>query len=201
MIEVSERAQQHFRRLIEQHGDEDFGILLAVEAAGTPAARVDLRFCEPADLSGNEISVPCQGFTLHVGAGSVRWLGEARIDFEPDRSGGRMRISAPGIRGDVPDNDAGLSAKVRFLIDSEINPQLASHGGRVSLVEIDPAGVAVLEFGGGCHGCGMADVTLKQGVEKTLRKALPDITGVRDATEHASGKNPYYRGRQGPSAM
>ncbi len=201
MIEVSERAQQHFHRLIKQQGDDDFGILVAVEAAGTPAAQVDLRFCEPADLSGNEVSVPCQDFTLFVDADSVQWLGEASIDFESGRAGGRLRIAAPGIRGDVPDNNADLAAKVRYVIDAQINPQLASHGGQVRLLEIDPAGIAVLEFGGGCHGCGMADVTLKQGVEKTLRKALPEITGVRDATEHASGRNPYYKGREGRSAM
>ena len=83
----------------------------------------------------------------------------------------------------------------------EINPQIASHGGRVSLEEIAGDGIVVLRFGGGCHGCGMADVTLKQGIEKTLRSRLPEITEVRDATDHASGHNPYYRGQQGSSAV
>ncbi len=201
MIQISERAQQYFYRLIEQQGDNDFGIRIAVESAGTPAARVDLSFCEISDLSGDEKTVECQGFTLYIAGDSVEWLGEGQVDFEPQRAGGQLRISAPGIRGHVPKADADLVAKVRYLIESEINPQLASHGGQVSLVEIDAENVAILEFGGGCHGCGMADVTLKQGVEKTLRKRLPEITGVRDVTEHAKGKTPYYKSHDGQSAM
>lgn len=201
MIQLSEHAQHYFRRLLDEQGDEDFGIRIAVDSPGTPAANVELGFCELSDLSGDEMAIPCQGFTLYVAADSRQWLADAEIDFDPHASGGQLRVSAPGIRGEVPEGDADLAAKIRYLIESEINPQLASHSGRVSLVQIDPGNVVVLEFGGGCHGCGMADVTLKQGVEKTLRKALPEITGVRDATEHASGKNPYYRGRQGRSAM
>ncbi len=201
MIEVSARAQQHFRRLMEQQGNEDFGILISVQSAGTPAARVDLGFCEPDDLTGDETSVPCEGFTLHVARDSVAWLGQARIDFEEQRAGGQLRISAPGIRGHAPSDDSDLATRARYVIESEINPQLAAHGGRVRLLRIDDDGVAVLEFGGGCHGCGMADVTLKQGVETTLRRHLPDIAGVRDETEHAEGRNPYYDGKQGASAM
>ncbi|MGB8634726.1 MAG: NfuA family Fe-S biogenesis protein [Rhodanobacteraceae bacterium] len=201
MIEVSARAQQHFRQLMEQQGNEDFGILIAVESAGTPAARVDLSFCELDDLSGDEASVACQGFTLHVASGSAEWLGEARIDFEEQRAGGQLRISAPGIRGHAPADDSDLATRARYVIESEINPQLAAHGGQVKLLRIDDDDVAVLEFGGGCHGCGMADVTLKQGVETTLRKHLPAIAGVRDATEHAKGENPYYDDKQGASAM
>lgn len=201
MIQISERAQHYFCRLIEQQGDDDFGIRMAVESAGTPAARVDLNFCETDDLIGDEKAVECQGFTLYVAADSVEWLEEGQVDFEPQRAGGQLRISAPGIGGHVPKADADLVAKLRYLIESEINPQLASHGGQVSLVEINAEKVAILEFGGGCHGCGMVDVTLKQGVEKTLRKRLPEISGVRDVTEHAKGKTPYYKSHDGQSAM
>lgn len=201
MIEVSARAQEHFRALLEQQGDEDFSVRVQVSEPGTPAAAVELGFCEPEDLAGDEVALALEGFTLYVPADSVDWLERARIDFLEDRGGGRMRIVAPGIRGDVPEADADLAARVRYVIESEINPQLASHKGQVQLVQIDPGNIVVLEFGGGCHGCGMVDVTLKQGVEKTLRKRLPQVGGVRDATEHASGKNPYYRGRSGASAM
>jgi len=80
---------------------------------------------------------------------------------------------------------------VRWLLESEINPQLASHKGQVSLEEITSDGVVRLRFGGGCHGCGMADVTLKQGIEKTLMARIPEITAVRDATDHSTGEAPY----------
>jgi Fe/S biogenesis protein NfuA len=71
----------------------------------------------------------------------------------------------------------------------------------VSLEAISETGVVTLRFGGGCHGCGMADVTLKQGIERTLRSRLPEITDVRDATDHASGSNPYYRDHHGKTAV
>jgi len=77
------------------------------------------------------------------------------------------------------------------LIDSEINPQLAAHKGHVRLEEVTAEGVVLLRFGGGCQGCGMADVTLKQGIEKTLMAKVPGITAVRDATDHDSGEAPY----------
>ena len=80
---------------------------------------------------------------------------------------------------------------VRWLVEHEINPQLAEHRGNVSLQEITADGVVVLRFGGGCHGCGMADVTLKQGIEKTLIEKAPGVTAVRDATDHATGDAPY----------
>ncbi len=199
MIRVSARAQEYFGRLLQQQGEDDYGIRVAVTSPGTPAASVALSFCDADDLDGNEARVVLEGFILHVDAASTAWLDDAEIDVTAQ---GRMRISAPGIRGEVPEEDADLAARVRYVIDSEINPQLASHDGRVQLVQIDPGNIAVLEFGGGCHGCGMVDVTLKQGVEKTLRKRLPKLQGVRDATEHSTGENPYYRSSHGgTSAM
>ena len=100
-------------------------------------------------------------------------------------------LRAPRIKGEAPADGAGLVERVRWLIESEINPQLASHKGRVALDSIDADGVVYLRFGGGCHGCGMADVTLKQGIEKTMMGRIPEVTAVRDATDHSTGSAPY----------
>jgi Fe/S biogenesis protein NfuA len=81
--------------------------------------------------------------------------------------------------------------RVRWVIDNDINPQLAMHKGHVTLTEITGEGIVVLNFGGGCHGCSMVDITLKQGVEKTLLEKVPGVTGVRDSTDHATGDAPY----------
>ena len=77
------------------------------------------------------------------------------------------------------------------MVENEVNPQLAQHRGSVSVQEVTADGVVVLSFGGGCHGCGMADVTLKQGIEKTLLEKVPGVTAVRDATDHKTGAAPY----------
>lgn len=200
MIDISDRAQQHFRRLLAQQGEE-LGILLRVTAPGTPAANCELEFCEPRDLDGGEWLVECEGFNFYLEGESARWLDGATVDYEPNKTGGQLNIRAPRIKGDVPGIDAGLVARVRYVIESEINPKIAAHSGRVSLLEVDAEGAVVLQFGGGCHGCSMVDVTLKNGVEKTLRERIPEITAVRDATDHSGGHNPYYKEKSGRSAM
>ncbi len=201
MIDISERAQQHFKRLLEQQGSDALGILLRVTAPGTAAANCELEFCEPADLTGAEWTVECDGFRFYLEGDSARWLDGASIDFESNPTGGQLNIRAPRIKGEIPGAEAGLVERVRYVLDSEINPQLASHGGRVSLMEITAEGVVLLQFGGGCHGCGMVDVTLKNGVEKTLRQRVPEITAVRDGTDHAGGTQPYYAKKEGSSAL
>ena len=191
MIDISQRAQQHFLRLLDQQGIDGLGIRLRVTAAGTPAANCELEFCEAGDLSGGEWTIECAGFEFHVDGESVAWLEQATIDFEPTATGGQLNIRAPRIKGDVPGLDAGVIERVRYVLESEINPRLASHGGRVTLLEVDADGAVVLQFGGGCHGCGMADVTLKQGIEKTLLAKVPGVTAVLDATDHDTGDAPY----------
>ena len=201
MIDISERAQQHFLRLLAQQGIEELSIRLRVTNAGMPAANCELEFCEPVDLAGGEWTIECTGFNFHIDGDSARWLDHATIDFEPTATGGQLNIRAPKIKGDIPGAEAGLIERVRYVLDAEVNPKLASHGGKVSLLEIDADGAVLLQFGGGCHGCGMVDVTLKQGVEKTLMERVPEITAVRDATDHAGGEKPYYSKPEGKSAI
>jgi Fe/S biogenesis protein NfuA len=84
-----------------------------------------------------------------------------------------------------------LMTKVQALIDSTINPAVAGHGGFVQLVDVKDNKV-YLQMGGGCQGCGAADVTLKAGIERLIKEELPEIEEVLDSTDHASGSNPYY---------
>jgi len=201
MLTLSETAQAHFRRLIEQQGIDGLGVRMQAVQPGTPKADCRLEFCEPADLTGGEWALQCAGFMLYVDAASMPYLGGAEIDYQENATGGQLTVRAPKLKGTPPADDASLAERVRYLLDSEINPQIAAHGGRVGLEEISETGIVTLRFGGGCHGCGMADVTLKQGIEKTLRSRLPEITQVRDATDHASGHNPYYRDHSGKTAI
>lgn len=191
MIQISESAQSHFRRLIEREALPGLGVRLSAMHPGTPRADVRLEFAEPHDLQGDEWAVDCEGFTLWLDAGSTQYLDGAEIDYTTQATGGQLQIRAPKIKGEVPAESASLVERVRWLVEHEINPQLAQHKGHVSVQEITAEGVVLLNFGGGCHGCGMADVTLKQGIEKTLMEKVPGVTAVRDATDHASGMAPY----------
>lgn len=192
MIEITATAEAYFRRLLERQGMGEPGLRLAVLDPGTPSAQCDLQFCPAENARPDDERFTYEGFVLFVAPDSLPWLSQAEIDFEEDGAGGQLTISAPNIKGSMPDDDAPLAERLAWVIDTEINPQLAAHGGRVALVEITGEGKAVLQFGGGCHGCGMVDMTLKQGIEKTLAQRFPEISGVLDATDHASGENPYY---------
>jgi Fe/S biogenesis protein NfuA len=191
MIQITESAQTHFRRLLDAQGGDAIGIRLSAMHAGTPKADVRLEFAEKGDLDGNEWAVDCEGFTLFIDGDTASYLDGAEIDYRTHATGGELNIRAPKIKGRAPAEGASIPEQVRWLLDNEINPQLASHKGNVRLEEVTADGVVLLRFGGGCHGCGMADVTLKQGIEKQLMAKIPGITAVRDATDHSTGEAPY----------
>ncbi|HEY2345599.1 MAG TPA: NfuA family Fe-S biogenesis protein [Xanthomonadaceae bacterium] len=194
-FELTPAAQRHFARLMSAQGGDATGIALSAVHPGTPKADARLAFCDAGDLGGDEWMLQCEGFALYVDAASAPYFEGALIDFIEQAGGGQLNIRAPRLKGQPPAADAGLADQVRYLLDAEINPQLASHGGRVSLETITADNVAVLRFGGGCHGCGMVDVTLKNGIEKTLLSKLPQLSAVRDATDHDTGATPYIKRR------
>ena len=94
------------------------------------------------------------------------------------------------VKANIPPEDV-IREKIQELFDTEINPAVAMHGGVVNLVDVK-GNVVYLRLGGGCQGCGMADVTLKQGIEQTIRRLVPEVGEILDVTDHAGGRNPYY---------
>ena len=193
MIEITKSAQEYFGRLIAQQEMDDIGLHLSVLKPGTPLASCDLQFHVPGSSGEKELEFKYDQFNLYVPVGTEQWLEQAKIDFEDTNAGGQLTIKAPGIKGNKPEEDADLSEKIAWVLEAEINPGLASHGGMVSIEEITEKMEVILRFGGGCHGCGMANVTLQEGIEKTLKEYFPEITAVIDATDHATGDNPYYK--------
>jgi Fe/S biogenesis protein NfuA len=91
----------------------------------------------------------------------------------------------------MSEQGADLKTRIQDLIDNMINPAVAGHGGWVELIDVQEKRV-YLQMGGGCQGCGAADITLKSGIERLLREEIPEIEEVLDTTDHASGANPYY---------
>ena len=193
MIEITPSAQEYFGRLIEQQEMDDIGLHLTVLKPGTPLASCDLQFHVAGQSGEKELEFNYDQFNLYVPASSEQWLDNAKIDFEKSTAGGQLTIKAPGIKGTKPEESADLEQKVAWVLEAEINPGLASHGGMVTLEKITEAIEVILRFGGGCQGCGMANVTLQEGIEKTLKEYFPEITAVIDATVHAEGENPYYK--------
>ncbi len=137
-----------------------------------------------------------------IPADSVEPLSGATLDRRGDLESGGIFIENPNKPSPVagmtlPEGstaEGDLADHIRQLLEGHINPQIASHGGRADLASVDEErGVVYVQLSGGCQGCGMASVTLKQGIEQSLKQVLPQITSVEDVTDHASGTNPYYQ--------
>ena len=193
MIEISESAQGYLRDLLAKQEDADVGIRVFVAQPGTPHAETCIAYCRPGEEQAGDIAVPYDGFTAWFEERSAPYLDEAVVDYQDDRMGGQLTIKAPNARVPKVGPDAPLEDRINYVLYNEINPNLASHGGQVTLVEIIEDNVAIQQVGGGCQGCAAVDITLKNGVEKTLRERVPDLAGIRDATDHSVTANAYYQ--------
>lgn len=191
-VHITSSAQEHFQSLLDKEETPGIGLRIFVDRPGSPKADVSISFCPPGENRAGDILLHYGALALYVEKASVPYLTDAQIDYKKDQFSGQLAITAPRLRGEALGDDADLTARVNHIIETEVNPGLASHGGRVSLVEITPQNEVILQFGGGCHGCGMVDVTLKQGIEATMKAQIPEIMAVIDVTDHSKGENPYY---------
>lgn len=190
-LHMTQTAENHFAQLLEKEKVSNMALRVFLDHPGLPTAEVGISFCPPGDSKPLDISLNYKHFTVFIDRASAPYLEEAHIDYIHDKLGGQLSIKAPHLRGHKPQPEDTLYERVTYLLNNDINPNLAHHGGVVSLVEITNDLVVVLKFGGGCHGCGMVDVTLKQGIERSLLEQIPELTAVRDVTDHATGINPY----------
>ncbi|WP_137168520.1 Fe-S biogenesis protein NfuA [Salinimonas lutimaris] len=192
MITISEDAQAHFVKLLDKQEDGTH-IRVFVVNPGTSSAECGVSYCPPNAVEENDLRLNFTGFDAVVDEESAPYLEEAEIDYVTDQMGSQLTLKAPNAKARKVADDAPLVERVNYMIETEVNPQLASHGGKVVLLEITEDGYAVLQFGGGCNGCSMVDVTLKEGIEKQMVEEFAgQLKGVRDATEHQAGEHSYY---------
>jgi Fe/S biogenesis protein NfuA len=163
------------------------------EVNGAYTYTMELRPLEEAAASG--ILQRHDDLSVILDQDSAEKLSGATLDF----TGAGMIMQNPNQPapappwGDrpAPDLSGELPQKVLAILDTEINPAIAAHGGYAELVAVEES-VAYVRMGGGCQGCGMAAVTLSQGIEVAILDGVPEIEKVVDVTDHASGTNPYY---------
>ncbi|HGJ5873499.1 MAG TPA: Fe-S biogenesis protein NfuA [Arsenophonus apicola] len=192
MINITEAAQAHFAKLLANQ-ESGTQIRVFVINPGTPSAECGVSYCPPDAIEATDIELKFDKLSAYVDEISAPFLEEAEIDFVTDQLGSQLTLKAPNAKMRKVADDAPLMERVEYVIQSQINPQLAGHGGKVSLMEITDDGYAILQFGGGCNGCSMVDITLKEGIEKQLLNMFPDeLKGVKDLTEHQRGDHSYY---------
>ncbi|CAM5197834.1 NfuA family Fe-S biogenesis protein [Alishewanella longhuensis] len=192
MITISEQAQTHFAKLLEKQ-PAGTNIRVFVVNPGTAQAECGVSYCPADAVEDTDIRLNFTGFDAVVDEESKPFLVDAEIDFVTDQMGSQLTLKAPNAKVRKVNDNAPLLERVQYVIDSEINPQLANHGGRVTVMELTEAGVAILQFGGGCNGCSQVDLTLKEGIEKELlNRFVGELSGVKDITEHQRGEHSYY---------
>jgi len=192
MITISDTAQEHFAKLLSQQ-EEGTNIRVFVVNPGTPQAECGVSYCPADSVEESDIRLNFNHFDAVVDEESGPFLQDAEIDFQTDQMGSQLTLKAPNAKTRKVDDSAPLIERVQYVIEAEVNPQLANHGGNVRVVEITEEKIAILQFGGGCNGCSMVDVTLKEGIEKELLARFEtELSGVKDVTEHQPGEHSYY---------
>ncbi len=186
-IELSDKARQKFIEFLEAEEDDGQAIRLEVAGRGPQGFNYQLDLVTEAEAAADHIVLEYDGFKLLVDPGSAEHLEGASIDFVERGLESGFHFENPNSQWTDP-----VARAVQDVLETQINPSVAGHGGFVTLLDVKDS-TAYIALGGGCQGCGMADVTLKQGIEVAIVNAVPGIQQVLDTTDHAAGENPYYQ--------
>src|SRR6202171_457610 len=184
-VKPAARAKLEAVRSKSGHPDARLRIAIAGRRGGQFVYELDL--VAPQDAPATDIMMEPPELGLLVEPGSAANLEGAVIALDSSALGGALRIDNPNEGWRDP-----VAARIQEILDRQINPSVAAHGGFVDLLEVR-GGAAYVQLGGGCQGCAQVDVTLRQGIEVALKGAVPQITEVIDITDHAAGTNPYFQ--------
>lgn len=186
-ITFTENAQTRVKGFMEGRGKADAALRVSVQGRTSSGFRYAMNIVDATDQDEDDVRLDGGGFPVLIDRRSLESLKNATVDFVETAQGSGFQIDNPNP---VWSDDTAML--IQNVIDTQINPGVASHGGHVELLDVKD-NVVYVELGGGCVGCGMADVTLKQGIEAIIKEAFPQITAVIDQTDHALGTNPFYK--------
>jgi Fe/S biogenesis protein NfuA len=193
IINITKSAEEYLEKLVADKDDESIGIRIFISDPGTPKAETCLAYCKSNEADPSDELIQLDTLDAFIDKRSIPFLKDAEVNFDHDNFGGQLTIKAPNARFPNISADSPVEDRINYVIYNEINPMLESHGGEVSLVKFTESKEAVLQFGGGCQGCGMVDVTLKDGIEKTLIEQIPELKSVVDITDHSDSENAFYK--------
>jgi Fe/S biogenesis protein NfuA len=203
VLTVTPEARATVLEVLANESESDtLALWLEISGVTDGAYAYDMYFQALGDASGGDVVHDDDQLPVVIPQESIERLQGATLDFvtDADGEGGlvivnpntppapRLSATAPGGSVDLSDP---LAQRVVSVLDEQVNPSIAAHGGRADLVAVENASV-YLRLSGGCQGCGMAKATLSQGIEVILREAIPEIADIVDVTDHADGTNPYY---------
>jgi Fe/S biogenesis protein NfuA len=195
MITFTGKAKDKILELLAAEDQKDLALRIAIPGRARAGWQYQLQFVAPDEKDPDDIVVDGGGFQVYIDPESAPNLEGATVDYVE--------------RGPIPGADSGFKIEnpnpiwkdpkaqaVQEVLDTRINPGVAMHGGNVMLLDVKDD-IAYIALGGGCQGCGMADVTLRQGIEVMIKEAVPEIREIIDTTDHAAGRNPFYQPSKG----
>jgi len=191
VITFTDAAREHVVSFLELESEE-LAVRIRLLDSSPLSPRYDLSLIEQSEREDDDRILDLMDFQVVVDSQSTEHLEGATVDWIDNLQGAGFMIENPNIKpigGELVEGP--LADRVRRAIDAQINPAIASHGGRVSLVDVRDR-VVYLEMHGGCQGCGMAAATLAQGIRRTLMETVPEVEEIVDVTNHAAGTDPYF---------
>ncbi len=189
MITITDDATSRISDYVSQM-DGCLGIRIVARRMGHHHFGYDITLVTESDVKDDDEITDLGSFRCYTDPASTANLEGATVDWVSDLGSAGFKIDNP--QAEVSWDDP-IAQKVQSVLDSKVAPSLAGHGGWVELTRVE-GDAAFIEFGGGCQGCGMSQVTLKDGIEKAILADVPEIKRVLDSTDHEAGTNPYYQG-------
>ena len=195
VITITESARKKILELMKSRARERLALRVAIRGRGPGGFQYEFGLTGEEEKGAEDIEIDADGFKVFVDPESAPKLKGATLDFLHGLQESGFTIENPNPLWTEP-----RALAVQEIIDTQINPGVAMHGGHVTLLDVKDD-VVYIALGGGCQGCGMVDVTLKQGIEVRIREMVPEILEIVDTTDHAGGSNPFYKPSkgQGPS--
>jgi Fe/S biogenesis protein NfuA len=190
LLTVTESARQKIQSVIKSEEMNVGGLRVRIEGRTASAFQYGLGL--EVESAPGDVAIDYGEFKVFVDSQSAENLKGATIDYVEDLSSSGFKIDNPN----TPTWDNPKAQAIQQLIDEQINPAVAGHGGHIDLLDVENDAIYI-HMGGGCQGCGMANVTLKHGIEGMIQEHFPEITRIIDTTDHAAGTNPYYQPSKG----
>ena len=186
LIQLTPIAKERVKSIIDSEDLEVEGLRVSITGRASTSFEYSLGL--EVELHSDDVVIDLGDLKVLVDSQSIDSLKGSTIDYVEDLNASGFRVDNPN----QPTWDDSRAQKIQELIDTRINPSVASHGGNIQLLDVTDDSVYV-HMGGGCQGCGQAAATLKQGVQAMIQEEFPEIVNVVDTTDHAAGTNPYYQ--------
>ena len=192
LVQFTSGAREQILAFLAEDEGGDLAVRISIPNPSPLAPEYEMALIEEAEKQPDDTTFQTAGFVVVVDCESAKIIRGTTIDWVETLEGSGFKFDNPNIKPLGSEPLAGpLAERVQQVLDERINPGVATHGGTISLVDVRD-NVVYLRMGGGCQGCGMASVTLTQGIRQALQESVPEIVDIQDVTDHASGSDPYF---------